>query len=304
MKKNLFISDFSFNNWLIILSTIICLLILFIINLLIIKTAMVNEAQRITNNLVLKSDAQFIIMGDSNAESALTGNYYENYINISSGGDNFQDSYEKLNFLINNRNLDLKKIILQLPVHAFSDYRNISAKNIHFENLDNPLNQFYINRLKKYWLNILQFKSLAPIGNKSKNGWYDNNIDFSLLSEEKIKSRSLTRAKQHKPISNFNESDNYKALIDIIILANKNNITICALTLPKSHYYFMNLVDYPISNEILLSYFNLSDKYDFVYFNIIDYFDDKNQLNLFSDPDHLNFLGAKKLMNQLAKIDC
>ena len=93
MKKNLFISDFSFNNWLIILSTIICLLILFIINLLIIKTAMVNEAQRITNNLVLKSDAQFIIMGDSNAESALTGNYYENYINISFSKKNLAKTY-------------------------------------------------------------------------------------------------------------------------------------------------------------------------------------------------------------------
>jgi hypothetical protein len=304
MKKNLYISDFKSVNRLMILSIAICLLFLFMINLIIIKTAMKYEAQRITNDLVLQSNFQFAIFGDSNAESALKGNYFENYVNISSGGDNFQDIYKKLNFLLDDRKIYLKKIILQLPIHAFSEYRNINAKNIHFENLENPLNNFYINRLKKYWLNILQFKNLAPIGNKNKNGWYNNDTDFSLLGDDKIQSRSAKRAKQHKPVYNFKDTDNYKALTNIINIAKSNDIKVCAITLPKSHYYLKNLLKYHTSNEIILTYYNLSKEFDFTYFNLIKYLGEKNQLNLFYDPDHINVSGAEKLSNDFKKIDC
>ena len=304
MKKNLYTSDFKSLNRLIILSIAICLLTLFIINLIIIKKAMVYEAQIITNDLVLNSDFQFVILGDSNAESSLKGNYFKNYINISSGGDNYQDIFKKINFLINIRNLELKKIILQLPIHAFSDYRNINSKNIHFENLENPLNHFYISRLKKYWFNILQFKNLSPIGQKNKNGWYKNDTDFSMLSDEKIQSRSIKRAKQHKPVDKFKDTENYKALLNILNLAMRNDIQICAITLPKSHYYLKNLLKYPASREIILDYYNLSKNFDFTYFNLIGYLSDKKQISFFYDPDHLNVFGAEILTHNFKKIDC
>ena len=250
------------------------------------------------------------LLSDSHGESVEKKDLSEVGIyNFAFDSDSYIDMMLKLNYL--NNNAAPETIFLSVDDHTLSPYRenmNNRSRSIRF--CDWSLyKQFYGQGYLSYifekycypYLPLLNtnnsklFYSFLTSFFKVKNLEEDGTSQFADLSyEQKIKS-SMNRMQYQFPQDNNDKNLNLfkEALLQMISLCRKNNITLIGVKFPLAKNYIEVLGDKSYDAD------TFAKKQEVKVIDLKSIFIGRD--HLFSNPDHLNKIGSKEFVFQLAK---
>ena len=250
-----------------------------------------------------KSETKNTIWGDSGTMTAI--NNLENFVNFSSGSQNFQEIELKMKKYYSNKG-NGGKVILQLPLNGFAPYRDRkisdAIKSLYFKN--SKINiymsyNYFRERSYEYLKNYL--KNNFKIIDSSKNQFNpDGSVSYLKKYQPIIPNLALSKKKYkdiYAPKLNFKNDKNKKALKRIIEFISASNMELCLVTTPwhKDHFIFKSaLKKYdPIREHYkYISKYSKSEYYDFTEINYPSFY--------FSDPLHLSIYGANQFTNLIA----
>lgn len=270
-----------------------------------------------------KSDKQFedrngnfdvIFFGDSHVLSGIDPKYIDKSFNFASTGENYFQTYYKLKGILESDIEKPKAIALSIDLHSFSSTRVKDFDNLWYWEKYIPFNemiQFGEESTAQQWMdayipiigNGAGFLELFLQSNKSSVtlGYRALNEDFE--QEENRKKAGEKRTKFH-----FKDAEDFDKLLvekfsEIIDLAQENNVEVFLIKFPVSKEYLEGAdkyIDakkyYENVDEILGKTKNKGKD-----IRLLDYQDEFfDNPSYFSDSDHLNHRGAKKLSEIIA----
>ncbi len=224
--------------------------------------------------------------------------------NFSAGSESYVDIKRKLNWLIEH-NYNIDDAYITADDHTLSSYRDRGNNNdrsvFYVSTLDQESPYDYItNRYITYFATIFQpkvqsvFKSylaakIKSIFNPTTSKHESAERWEALSAKEKNKKSELRKNSQFPSKGKSNKLK--KALLDIIALSKKHNFSLIGIKYPLSNTYIdaVNGLGYG-ADEILLNHGIPVLDYKKLYTNNIEYF---------SDQDHLNALGGKLFAREL-----
>ena len=258
-----------------------------------------------------KGNLTVLIMGDSHPALGINPSKINNSFNYTVQSESYDQTYFKFR-KATKENPNLEYVLLPLEPYSFSDYR--ANKYVY----------------TWYWLNYLTYKELSKITGKSKLNLYISKT-FPILGNGQELSRLYGKPDLTELYKGWNIKD-----ADWALEKNKNRITSDRIKIqfkenyeinPKLLYYFLEIiklanenniiiviVKYPLSNtyleELNKTNFN-NDKYN----NTLFYFINKNNNTIildyqksfkndshFSNQDHLNRIGATRLSEKINSV--
>ena len=265
-----------------------------------------------------------VIWGDSQTHEGL--NNLDKFINLSFGADSYQEINIKVKkYYSRIDDTNSKRAILLLGYNSFgenyNEINNSLLSEIFLSDNQKPTFYFfksyfrkrsyrYIANFFKNGFKILPSKniifnedgsqSIKKIHNSAKyfnniknekNKFNDKNISYRLL--EDLLEDSLY-------IKDYKESPNYNALLKIIEYFKKEGIDTCYITTPRHKDIRKFMKRNKIYSEISDFYKRLAIDKDLTYFNFTEV---EYPSSYFSDPVHLNYLGAQEF-TKLVKEKC
>lgn len=252
-----------------------------------------------------KSNSKNTIWGDSQSLNSI--NYLGNYMNFSSGSNNYQEMEKKLKNYY-SRVKGNRSIVFNLSLNGLSPYR------------DRPINKgelkLFLSKNKKTILYLsnsyFQKRSYSYLRNFINNGFKIKPLPYYEFNEDGSESNFgyysppviIKKDPNHiyTPKKDLLNDKNYKALVRIINYLNQNNIKTCFITSPWAKRFREEKIDMSKFNEINSVYKELSEKNKIPYKNFTNI-----ELNekYFFDETHLNNQGSKiftKLVKDFCKI--
>jgi hypothetical protein len=259
-------------------------------------------------------DSDIIFFGDSHVLSGINPKYIDKSFNFASTGENYFQTYYKLKGILESDIEKPKAIALSIDLHSFSSTRVKDFGNLWYWRKYIPFRemvQFSEENKAKQWVeayvpiigNGAGFLELFLQSNNSSVtlGYKALNEDFE--QEENRKKAGEKRAKFH-----FKDAEDFDKLLvekfsEIINLAQENNVEVFLIKFPVSKEYLEGADKYI---EVKKYYENVDEilgktKNKGKDIRLLDYQDEFfDNPNYFSDSDHLNHRGAKKLSEIIA----
>lgn len=265
------------------------------------------EWQNYRNNF-FNGTIDYAFFGDSHTRESINPIYINNSFNFASAGEDYTETYYKIIKLLKKDNITVKNIVLEIDIQTFSDkmrtdenlFREmryysqfVDIKSLSVLKKENPLSLFIQSNIpvlgmgEEIMSHFLSPKKLTEI----RMGWVNYTTDFSKIN--KTQSASLLYAKQFSETPVLFENRSFSHFKKILLLAEKENITIILIIYPISYEYDQELIKNNISiddyyrnlfaeiNKTVLKYEVLD--YYAVFFHNDTYF---------GDSDHLNYKGA------------
>ena len=258
-----------------------------------------------------------LILGDSHPQYDLDPIIVGNAYNFSSSGENYIQTFYKLNKILEKKNVGT--IILPIDLQSFSSYRsNIPAdfywtKYVDYIEVGRKKGDFF-----QYFVKYLQAKYIPYLGDgeeivrqtyqlifdklERSDLMYGYIPQYSNFDEFKNKEELGTKqASFHFYKNNYFDDDLVFYFKKIIDLAAEKNINVILIKFPITKQYYLAAQEFiPIDSY----YLNLGKILEGIRnIQIIDYqkiyFDNDNY---FEDTDHLNYKGAV-LFSQLLRKD-
>ena len=264
-----------------------------------VRKYIIPEDQEFKRSKIYKKKAtKNTIWGDSATMTSI--NYLEDFANFSEGYQCYREISSKLKNYY-SKELNGGKVIIQLAMNGFAPGRdNCVATNDRLEELylskDNKFTfymskNYYRKRSFKYLKNYIRNNFIIkPVNQGGFN--QDGSLSFSSVYEPiniKEKNKKPNYNHLYLPRTDFKNSDNYNALLDIIDFLKNKEIDACFISTPIHKDFFEYEAPRKKFNEVLKSYKNLSDEKKFKYIDYTDYyFEDK----YYRDATHLNEKGA------------
>ncbi|MEA3329273.1 MAG: hypothetical protein U9Q06_00835 [Nanoarchaeota archaeon] len=297
-----------------LLFLVILLIILFSINELYIsyvlpKTYISRSEESYANYLdcLMGNGIQNAFFGDSHVVNAINPEYIPNTFNFGTPGENYIKTYYRLERILDNEDVVIKRVFIQLDFHSFSSYMNGEAYFIgdslwYYHKLI-PL-QVIQEISKKSFLSLFIESKFPVIGNAAhfsyifngkpievKKGWVNHSGDFSRNSETQRIQISTMRFNQlfvNEEIIDLRSKKYFKKIIN---LSKEHNVTLFFVRYPISSYFYERVIN------------NFSEKnfeIDFNQKNFLDYGDlFLENPEFFTDSDHLNYLGAENISRRI-----
>ena len=258
-----------------------------------------------TDNIYLQSllykkrDSKNTVWGDSASQAAIY--YLDDFLNLSSPADNYQEIEKKIKKYY--LNINSGQVILHLSLNAFAKYRDRGIRKedlkLYFSKWKPILfileERFQI-RLINYYESFIKNKFNLP--NKFIYN-DDGSASFSGIFEPPLEKR-IDIYHQNYPKKFFENDKNYLAFIRIIDFLQTNNIKICFITAPWQKDFRENTMDMNRFTEIRNFYKNFAKKKEILY---LDYLTYPFQTNNFYDGEHLNIEGSI-LFTSMVKESC
>ena len=187
----------------------------------------------------------------------------------------------KRNYLSNSTNLE----VLGSYSLFLSNLKSFYLNNISLEVLGNPSSN--LSRLQNFYLNKIDDISSTELGF----------VNLIYKETPNLDSSGIIAAKRHTIKDDQYYQYNINILKGIINFSNTNNIKLILYTSPAYKTYLNNL-NLKQLNQTTKFVTNLSQSFNNVfYYNLIS--DTSFKLGDFSDADHLNAKGAKKLSSKI-----
>lgn len=250
----------------------------------------------------------FIELKSNNSfEVLLLGNSH-----IQALGEPMINGAESFNFGVGGQDIHHMHMILE---HILLKMNKKHLKQVII-GLDYDLLGYSYKSANTMWLDRLYYPVTGKLGDNSfgaimmaKSNFFRANRDFSKLTKvsQTIKNQDLNyldfspcdkRAEEHSE-TKFDKSEinkNVKLLESIYSLCKNQNIRLTLINLPKANcYYKFYNKDLVYSAQNILR--NFSKNKDLVFYDFWD--SDKFNDEMFSDNDHLNNLGVKRIINAL-----
>ncbi len=259
------------------------------------------------SKLFKKRENPNTIWGDSQTMTAIKD--LGDFKNFSTGYENYEQIELKLKEYYSKKDIE-GKVILQLALHGFSEFRNKFESKTNSQIYFNKQNKFnlYIantyfrNRSYDYLKNFVKNKFTIKIKENEKYNsdgsvtYLDTYIPFD---KSKPKKRKID-PNQFIPNGDLKNSKNYHALIRIINFLKNENFDICFISTPWNKDLFKYMIDEKNFEKVNKFYNKISIDNSIKYRNYTNYYLPDN---LFSDMTHLNNKGSAKFTKMIEK-DC
>jgi len=260
--------------------------------------------QRRAREFFKKADKQIeiLFLGDSHV-NAVQEDRIPNAVKFDSFGENYIQSYYKLQYLIDREDMTIKNLVLPFDLHSFSSFRS-----------DRIINDIY-------WTKYMDYFELA----RAKNDrtyilkWmiahfcaYAGKGDEILEYLQKVRGFPSLREKQKEDVKNrvyyhFKNQEIFDRDIlyyfkKILNLCSEKEINIILIKYPLSRSYLINAADYVDRNEFYGYLHAILADFPHLNYDIWDYqeiFVDSPVY--FMDSDHLNRKGAIAFSELLSK---
>jgi hypothetical protein len=232
------------------------------------------------------------VLGDSHAAAFLNDQKELLFYNFSYGSDNLIDMYRKIKYLIDEKLLiKSDTVLLEIDLHVFSKYRNVSNNN--------DISGVYTNSLSsslKYYFPLFGETKLYNIKRMLFGLNERDKRDYVLL---KTASDSIIFKNrfQRQYGDEFNLQPYYLKMLKLITeLCEENEIVLIGIHYPLHPYY----------NKLFSNKYDFNDYMDSIKIGlksniILDYSRSMVGDSNFFDQDHISKKGSKKLGNLLMK---
>lgn len=248
---------------------------------------------------------ELLILGSSQSWRGINPEYLETEVApLAHGGGAFNVDY-----LVFKKFVDdfprLKLLLLEVSYHSLETYRDKNWNKNHLFNIYYDINNYdgkvplrdnmlitanFNNYIKKVWKSSL----LPEFGEFNKYGFITSST--KKLDEGKYEEGILKHRHQEKSIENFKK--NTQLLDEIISECKKRGVSVVLFSPPKYvTYNQLNNCDILKRRDSVLHHYEKSkDVYIWNYDKLYE-----NNRDIFSNEDHLNVYGAKKLTLSLNK---
>lgn len=260
----------------------------------------------------LRNEIQILFLGDSHILLGIDPAQIENSFNYASGGENYIQTYYKLDNLI-KKGFIPEIAILPIDLHSFSSFRSVRFDN-----------EWYWRKFINFYKLAYQERKLSLLNNeingifsfKGKGLQLLKPVDFSKLSEiqrgytpseanfSKAENRlkvAAERVKSHLEGCDAIDGSLLLYFYKILDLAEEQNIKVVLIKYPLTEEYYSSVKKYiPNEEEYYRSALSQINNYNNIY--IFDYqLLYSNRPELFKDSDHLNSAGAAEFSKLLNK---
>lgn len=261
-----------------------------------------------------QKEITYAFFGDSHTRNGVNPKYISNSYNFSDSGENYIKSYFKLKKILELDKIKIDNLILEIDMHTFST---------RFTDEDRLFDVLY------YYSGFVPYSEIAKIKNESVpkiwidanfpsfgngedfinifvkpdlteiyRGWTKSTEDFSLLDKKKkayvIYDFHFVGQKRISAVS-------FEYFTKTLELAKKNNIKLFFIMYPVSEEYAKELASHGITRDDY--YGEIMDRIHSIFknnYSILNYYDVFfKHPEYFSDADHLNYVGAKILSQQI-----
>ncbi|MFH0923454.1 MAG: DUF1574 family protein [Candidatus Falkowbacteria bacterium] len=262
--------------------------------------------------LGMKDEIKILFLGDSHILLGVDPAQIKNSFNYASGGENYVQTYYKLESLIKEGFMP-EIIVLPIDLHSFSSFRTDRFDNewywrkfINFYKLayqerklsllNNEINGIF--SFKGKGLQLLKPADLSKLS-EIQRGYTPSNSDFS-------KNRDRRKAAADRVASHLEKCEVIDSVLldyfyKILDLAKEKNIKVALVKYPLTEEYYEETKKYiPDAEEYYNSALHKINSYGSI--NIFDYqllYSGKPEL--FKDSDHLNSAGAAEFSKLLKK---
>ncbi len=80
----------------------------------------------------LTEDLEYLILGDSHAQDGLNPGVLPNGFNFASSGENWVQTYYKLNHILKDTNTKFRTLVLPFDLHSFSSFRSGRFEDLYY----------------------------------------------------------------------------------------------------------------------------------------------------------------------------
>lgn len=249
---------------------------------------------------IIESKPEVIFLGDSHVETLKLLDLSDNIGNLAFGADGINEMYIKtLTMIKYNPNLKYVFIATEPQIFNKSTSSNSTFLNKYLLRLNDPMNVYN----KSYWDLIIEkvplfndifldfvmnqiYSIFKPSEDKNDSDW------SSLSNEERNQIATKTGKVDHNSIMSDNEA--LEVFKKIVTICRSNNITLIGIRFPVNENYIAQCSK---EDYIKVEKFIKELKLD----NNLDYTQALTNPLYFSDEDHLNSEGIKKLSQIILK---
>jgi hypothetical protein len=266
--------------------------------------------QNLSNNTL-----EYAFFGDSHAAIGFNPTYVNNSFNFASTGEDYVETYYKINKLINHEQIKINYFVLEIDPHTFSDGMREKERLfqepwyfkqfISLQEISTLKNEFILKTFFKAnypvigkGSEIIKYIFLKPEITQVKMGWINKTGNFSEQNRTKV--TYLTYTKEFSKNPNLLENTSFEHFKRILRIANENNITIIFIKYPLPRDYDSALKENNISiEEHYNKLFSEIEKENKNY-QVLDYYNIFiDDIELFSDADHVNYIGSDILSQKI-----
>ncbi|MBN2052423.1 DUF1574 family protein [Candidatus Woesearchaeota archaeon] len=308
-----------------IIFVLIFIALFMIINFVYIKFFLSKNLQaraeaELQNFIKEKAQMDYLVLGDSHAHQAVNPEYLPNSFNLAHSSNTYAENYYKLRRLLYDQKIKVKYLLLEVDMHSFSSYmkgpmplkrefwyyasfvpvkdiRNISGAS----EFDIRINHLFPVLGRGEDMLALLFSKPS----KQVLGWasYDTNIsqqNITKLTVQRVEGQFLGQERIDPLLIEY--------YVKILKMAREKNITVILVKYPVLKQYDEVLNEMNVTKE---------DYYDYIYalasehvgkYYVLDYYDlffnqskyEFTTSDYFSDPDHVNALGANILSEKVS----
>lgn len=224
--------------------------------------------------------------------------------NFSYHSESYRDLERKLTYLIDNEDIDT--VFISVDDHTLSPYReksNNDYKSVKYDYIKGGYNLFeYVKFKLQYYVVIFDPNIRAIISHffteqalklvKEENPQRVSIKDVPWPQMNEKQREILTEERLNEQFPSENHSEKLEeSLIDIIQTCKENNITLIGIKFPLSDEYLDKLGEFSYGADSVLISHGIK---------VLDFKESfRNNDDYFEDPDHLNRVGANKLIDSL-----
>ena len=259
----------------------------------------------------LNNKPTIIFMGDSHPALNVNPIFINNSFNYAVPSETYEQTFYKIRKVLTD-NISIGLFVLPLDIHSFSNYRGNPYKETwHWQYFMSQLELIKVTNNSKAKLFISQkFPFIGKGEEITKLFFSKERTEVNLGWQKNEKKEALEK---NKDLASINRLDTQLANFPEILDKQLFTSFINSINLLKEHNKSIVIIKYPVTQEYLSAieskginitefYSNIIKQLDkFGSIDILDYQEKfKDNYSLFSDPDHLNYLGAKIFSKELS----
>lgn len=252
-----------------------------------------------------RTEINILFIGDSFTHYSMDPKFFSSSFNYAANSDTYIENYYTIKNVL-EREIKVNTVVIQIAEHSFSDIMiaegsSMSRSLWHYHKIV-PIS--VLKDVTGYSYPEIMIFSHFPfiqngkdffVGKKEMSeqilGWQKGTADFSKMNME-LEARRTAEGHFYKRI--YPEKKLISNYVKLLELLKANNVKVIFVKYPVSCYYHNYTQIYNLSFfydqqlwDITKQYFPNPIIYDYTYFT--------ENMSLFLDPDHLNYLGSSQL---------
>jgi hypothetical protein len=252
-------------------------------------------------DLIRNSTAPNAAFGDSHIVWGFVGS--PDFVTLGTEGETIADMELRVRYYFRNKRP--QQVIIQGDPHSFARYKLERGIHAYMRGMGASFTQRFIDHhsqyLGQYWWTVLANRGIHVFRprHEVRWGWIVGKERWSSVDPAKRVQQAQSRARRQAPIEGFQRQPFAESYYRTLSFLKRSGAEICIATMPVSYDYYTYLERNPSTATAIGFFQDAARRYGARYVNFLDLYADPQFDRYFTDPDHLNEVGAPQLTKKL-----